>query len=244
MNARLIHPLTGTDYSVPLYISPSGRKFYPIGGGSEPMPEPTPPAPTPTPEPTPTPTPPVPTPPAPEPTPAPSDDLPEDRDALVKMIGDLRKENASTRTTAKKQAADEARAELAQSIGKAIGLVKDDEPVDPAELAKQIEQSKTSERTAQIHLAVFKTAGKHLGDPEALLDSSSFLAKLSDLDPNASDFDTKVGEVIKTAVDANPKLKSSSTPGSSSVDHPGGGGAPKRTEAKSMVDAVNATLGT
>lgn len=30
-----IHPSTGTDYSVPLYVSTSGRKFYPIGGGAD-----------------------------------------------------------------------------------------------------------------------------------------------------------------------------------------------------------------
>lgn len=30
-----IHPATGTDYRTPLYVSPSGRKFYPIGGASD-----------------------------------------------------------------------------------------------------------------------------------------------------------------------------------------------------------------
>lgn len=244
------HPLTGRDYREPIYITRDGRPRYAIGGASEPIPEPVvpmPPAPAPpAPAPAPTPptfTPPAPAPPAPDPTTPPEDNLPEDREGLVKMISDLRKENASSRTTAKQQAADEAKQEIAQTIGKALGLVKDDEPVDPAELTKQIEQSKVGERTAQVHLAVFKAAPTHQGDPTALLDSSSFLAKLSDLDPNASDFDTKVGEVIKKAVTANPKLKAGPASSSSSVDHPGGGGGPKRTEAPSMQDAVNTALG-
>lgn len=32
---RMIHPATLTDYSQPLYVSPAGRKFFPIGGASD-----------------------------------------------------------------------------------------------------------------------------------------------------------------------------------------------------------------
>ncbi len=35
MKNTLTHPLTKTRYDVPLYVSPSGRKFYPIGGAAE-----------------------------------------------------------------------------------------------------------------------------------------------------------------------------------------------------------------
>ena len=33
--STLTHPLTGLDYTEPIYVSPSGRKFYPIGGASD-----------------------------------------------------------------------------------------------------------------------------------------------------------------------------------------------------------------
>lgn len=35
LSTACTHPTTGTDYRVPLYISPSGRAFYPIGGASD-----------------------------------------------------------------------------------------------------------------------------------------------------------------------------------------------------------------
>jgi hypothetical protein len=35
LTASLMHPATGTRYDEPLYVSPSGRKFYPIGGAAE-----------------------------------------------------------------------------------------------------------------------------------------------------------------------------------------------------------------
>lgn len=241
------HPATGTDYSTPVFVTRDGTPRYAIGGAADPAPADAPPADAPPADAPPADAPPADAPPADAP---PADEPPPGETPEAKAtrleaeVAKLRRENGSARTKAKADAADEARAALAQTIGKALGLVKDDKPVDPAELAKQIEQSKSGERTAQVHLAVFKTAGKHQGDPTALLDSSSFLAKLADLDPTASDFDTKVGEVIKTAVEANPKLKAGPASGSSSVDHPGGGGAPRRTEAPSMLDAVNSALST
>ena len=57
--------------------------------------------------------------------------LPTDVDALHTMIRDLRRENANRRG-GHKQAAEAARTEIAQTIGKALGLVADDAPVDPA----------------------------------------------------------------------------------------------------------------
>jgi hypothetical protein len=151
-------------------------------------------------------------------------ELPDDPVALKQVIADLRRENASTRTTAKTKAAEDAVNDLTQKLGRALGLVKDDEKQTPEQLTKALTETQTTARQAQIELAVFKAAGKHGGDPSALTDSSSFLAKLAGLDPAAADFQSKVDEAIKKAVAENPRLKAVLATGASAVDHAGGPG--------------------
>src|SRR5690606_35142158 len=108
--------------------------------------------------------------------------LPDDPDALKAMIADLRKENAASRTNAKAQAADEARQALVQELGKALGLVKDGEDAPkPEELTAQVQAAQQAAREAAIELAVFKAAPTHQGDPNALLDSRTFLEKVAAL---------------------------------------------------------------
>jgi hypothetical protein len=126
----------------------------------------------------------------------------EDPKAAQAEIERLRKENGAARTNAKAQAADEARNELAQTIGKALGLVKD-EPVDPAKLTEQLTAQTTAAKQAQIELAVFRASGAVKGDPAALLDSRTFLAKLADIDPADS---VAVAAAITAAVAENPRL--------------------------------------
>lgn len=135
---------------------------------------------------------------APEPPANPWDD-PKAAEAEIKR---LRQENGAARTNAKAQAAEDARTELAQTIGKALGLVKD-EPIDPAELTKQLTTSQADAKQARVELAVFRSASAAGGDPAALLDSSSFLKTLDGIDPDDA---TAVAEAIKKAVEANPRL--------------------------------------
>lgn len=118
----------------------------------------------------------------------------------------LRAEAAKYRTSAK-TAADDATKALTQSLGKALGLIQDDEPADPTELTKQIEAERNTARAAQVELAVFRTAGKHAADADALLDSRSFLTRVKELDPTAPDFASQVEDAIKTVVENNPKLR-------------------------------------
>lgn len=118
----------------------------------------------------------------------------------------LRTEAAGHRQKAK-TAADDAVANLTKTLGKALGLIKDDEPADPAALTKQIEAERDSARVAKVELAVYRVSGKHGADPDALLDSRAFLAKVKGLDPTADDFSFQVEEAAKAAVDANPKLR-------------------------------------
>lgn len=150
------------------------------------------------------------------------EDLPE---WAQKIIRDSRDEAGKARTTAKANAAAEARTALAQEIGKALGLVKDDETPDPAKLTEQLTTAQTAQRAALVELAVFKAAGNHKADPAALLDSRAFLASVTDLDPSGSDFAAKVDAAIKAAVDGNPKLKAAAqAAGASTIPHAGGSG--------------------
>ncbi|WP_052071026.1 hypothetical protein [Rhodococcoides fascians] len=143
----------------------------------------------------------------------------------------LRAENAKHRTSAKTAkdeavqakkdadaAAEAARRDFAQNIGKAIGLIEDDKPVDPADLvtaatakaeqAEALAQSRAAEaRAAQVELALYRAADQANADSSALLDSRSFLAEVADLDPSASDFADQVTAAVTAAVDKNPKFR-------------------------------------
>lgn len=152
---------------------------------------------------------PKPAPPKPEAPAEPQANVWDDPAAAKAEIERLRKENGAARTNAKAQAADEARKELAQQIGKAIGLVKDDEPVDPAKLTEQLTTSQAETLQAKVALAVYQAAGAAGGDPVALLDSSSFQAKVKALDP--SDV-AGITAAIQEAVQANPRLGAATGP--------------------------------
>ena len=149
-------------------------------------------------------------PPEPTPTPAPEPPKPEtpkanpwdDPKAAQAEIERLRRENGSARTNAKATAAQEARQELAQPIGKALGLVQD-EPIDPAQLTKQLTAEKAATQAARVELAVFRAAPAANGDPAALLDSQSFLKSLNEIDPTDT---AAVQAAIETAIQANPRL--------------------------------------
>lgn len=116
----------------------------------------------------------------------------DDPKAAQAEIERLRRENASSRTNAKAAAAEEARKELAQQIGKALGLVEN-EPVDPAKLTEQLTASQEQAKQAALELAIFKSS-PDAAAAAALLDSRSFLEKVASLDPADA-------EAIKAAVD-------------------------------------------
>lgn len=111
-----------------------------------------------------------------------------------------RAEAGKQRINAKATAAEEAKAELAQTIGKALGLVQD-EPVDPAKLAEQVATSTAEAATAKRELAVFHAAAAVNADAAALLDSRAFMTKVAALDPTDP---TALAAAITEAVTANP----------------------------------------
>ncbi|MFC8491786.1 hypothetical protein ACFUJU_13485 [Streptomyces sp. NPDC057235] len=161
---------------------------------------------------------------------------------LTKELEDARKDAGKARTEAKRQAAEEAKASLVQELGKALGLVKDDDkdaaPPDPAKLTAEIERATAAHRQTATELAVFKGASKHGADPDSLTDSRAFMSKLAKLDPNADDFNKKVGEAIKTAVADNPKLKAAGqvSAASASGEFTGGTGEPDTNGPQSIDD--------
>lgn len=163
---------------------------------------------------------------------------------LTKELEDARRDAGKARTDAKKQAAEEAKASLVQELGKALGLVKDDDkdaaPPDPAKLQQAIESATAAHRETAIELAVFKGASKHDADPSALTDSRAFMAKLAKLDPSADDFNRKVGEAIKAAVADNPKLKASGqvSAASASGEFTGGTGEPDNHGDPTDIDEI------
>ncbi len=167
------------------------------------------------------------------------DDLPS---WAQKLIKDTRTEAADFRTQLKamqKAASDataqagptpeevtaQAQAEFAQKIGKALGLITEEEqPLDPQQVieklssekdqtAKERDQEKERHRRALIELAVHRGSTKVGADPDALLDSRSFLKVVRDLDPDGADFSTQLTDAIQLAVENNPKFKAATQAG-------------------------------
>ncbi|MFF9210473.1 MULTISPECIES: hypothetical protein [unclassified Streptomyces] len=134
-------------------------------------------------------------------------------------------------------------------LAEKAGIELDDGKADPQKLAEKLIATEAKARTNAVKLAVFQGAAVHQGDPEALLDSSSFLKRLDGLDPDADDFADKVSEAIKDAVEKNARFKRSEPAASdqtrkpapkSGTSIPGGPGAPKQytpDEIKKMSDA-------
>jgi hypothetical protein len=148
---------------------------------------------------------------------------------LQKELKSANADAAKARTTAKKTAADEARSEIVKELGKALGLIKDDDkeqaPPDPAALKAQIEKATAAHRETAVELAVYRGASKYGADPDALTDSRAFLSSIKDLDPADEGFAKAVNTAIKKAVEDNPKLKAAGqAPDRTSSDFNGGAG--------------------
>ncbi|MFF3353376.1 hypothetical protein ACFYWN_12125 [Streptomyces sp. NPDC002917] len=182
---------------------------------------------------------------APAPTPTPAAGAPADTDAaatIARLESDLaaaRKDAGKSRVTAKQQAADDARAELAQQIGKALGIVQDDQTADPAKLTEQLTASQAAARQTAVQLAVYRTAAAAGGDADALLDSRSFIDTLTDVDPADA---TAVTAAITAAVTANPKLAAAPVGPARGGAEFGGPPAGARTPT-TLHDAIAARMG-
>ncbi|MER7363284.1 hypothetical protein [Nonomuraea wenchangensis] len=153
-----------------------------------------------------------------------------------KLIRETRNEAAEFRSQLREaqKAADEAakatgptaaeitqqvQSDLAKQIGKALGLIGEEQKeLTPEQIidqltgerdmtAKERDAERERHRRALMELAVHRQGLKLGADPDALLDSRSFLKKVRDLDTEAQDFTTRLGEMIELAVTENPKFK-------------------------------------
>lgn len=122
-----------------------------------------------------------------------------------KAISDARAEAGKSRTVAKANAAQAAEA-LAQKIGQALGLVKDDQQATPEQLTQQLAESQKSARETAVHLAAYKAAQTEQARADRLLNSRSFTDKLAQLDPAAADFGEQLKAAIKAEVATDPDL--------------------------------------
>jgi hypothetical protein len=137
-----------------------------------------------------------------------------------KLVENLRNDveaEKQKRTEAEKafeQRAADQQADLLKKVAAAFGLdTGEEKPPTPEELTAKLaeEQSRTKEfedaaRQTQVELAVYKSAGKHGGDPDSLLDSRGFAQAIAKLDPASPEFAASVEKAVKEAVEANPKL--------------------------------------
>lgn len=172
----------------------------------------------------------------------------EVQDLVKKYRREAAEANGKAREEARQKAAEEASAAVIAKIGEALGLTKSEtKELTSEELVKKLSEAEAKGGTAEaeakqtkIELAVYRTASKKDvgGDPEALLDSRSFLAKVQALDPAAKDFNDKVSQAIKDAIKDNPKLKLQAGAGSSSADHSGGGGETGEKKSAGLTGAV------
>lgn len=168
-----------------------------------------------------------------------------------KLIKDARKGEGDYRKRAQEEAASRASTEeklqgFLDGFSKVLGLSADTDatneaptPPDPEKLTSELEAAQREHHATRVELAVFRSAGEYDGDPDALLDSRSFLNKVLDLDPSAGDFNDKVATAIKEAVASNPKLKAQSPVSIPAAPTPPSGGdfasGPReKTDAESM----------
>jgi hypothetical protein len=156
-------------------------------------------------------------PPAPPAPPAEATSVEELPSWAQKLVRDTRAEAATNRAKAKEHA-DALAALQAKSqqqldgIARALGL-KPEEATPEQILAERdaartaSEASAAKAREASVELAVFRAAAAAQVNGNALLDSRSFVATLSGLDPAAPDFAQRVNDAITAAVEANPGWK-------------------------------------
>lgn len=166
-----------------------------------------------------------------------ADGLPTDTEQLQNMVRALRKENAKDRTAAKQKAADDAQASLVQQIGKALGLIKDDDDTPtPDDLTRQLTAEQDAKRSAQTALAVYRAA-QGIADPDMLTDSTRFHKALADVDITDQQ---AVTDAVKAFIKDHPQYAGTRAPqagGANTIDHPAGSGetTPQSTSLEQAV---------
>lgn len=154
-----------------------------------------------------------------------------------KYVAKLREEAAKHRNDKKTT-----EQELSQYKGKLDQLRKaldpdasqEEDPAKVAERATQERDEKDKElRELRIERASEKAARKHGADSDALTDSKSFAKQASELDPTAEDFAEQMDALVKSTVDANPKLRAAQATPRSGSEFTGGTGGQSSNKPRS-----------
>lgn len=155
-------------------------------------------------------------------------------------IASLRQEAAQRRVAAQ-DAAEKARAEVAQTIGKALGVIPDEaEKVDPAALTATIAQREAELAAAQRALAVHTVASTLGANAVALLDSRSFEQSISQIDP--TDHKALAAEIQK-AIEKDARFKVTQAVPKSGGDLAGGSGEQRQTKPTTLDAAISGYYG-
>lgn len=131
---------------------------------------------------------------------------------LQKQIADLRKEAGKYRTRAKDTEAAKATEidDLKQTLGKALGLIKDEEPApDDLIAAAKADRDSMAEKLAtyQRNAAVQAAAAGKVSDPVLLNALLNQDAAFTDLDPNADNYADQVSAAVAAQIEAHPTLR-------------------------------------
>ena len=131
-------------------------------------------------------------------------------------VADVKQETPKT--------ADDAQASLVQQIGKALGLIKDDDDTPtPDDLTRQLAAEQDAKRSAQTALAVYRAA-QGIADPDMLTDSTRFHKALADVDITDQQ---AVTDAVKAFIKDHPQYSGTRAPqagGANTIDHPAGSG--------------------
>lgn len=192
------------------------------------------PAPAPVAPPTPAPAPPV------QPA-APFDPASLSPEAQAYLKAQVDAADLKARTGSKANAAAEAKKEIAAQVAKALGIAGD-EPPDPAKLLAQVEQARDAAWASAVELQIHRTAAAAGANPEALLDSRSFIEGLDDLidlDPSSAEFKTALQAKVQEAAAKYPAQQAPGAPTGPRPD-PTQGARGSTERPKSLSEAIGA----
>lgn len=111
-------------------------------------------------------------------------------------------------------------------VAEKLGIEMDGKP-DPAKLTEQVtnerqarEAAERAARASETKATVMQVAFKAGADPDALVDSMSFMARVSALDSNSADFSDQVKSLVEAQVKDNPSLAMATRPSSTPQAEP------------------------
>lgn len=155
------------------------------------------------------------------------DDFPEPIRDYVRGLRQEAGDNRVRAKTAEERAAEQFEQQRQKWVGdllQSLGLIgeapPDGEGGTPVPPEQQIEQLTAKlgqrdqdHRAAQVELSIWKHAAAHDAHPQRLTDSRAFIKSIEGLDPGSADFDAKIADAIKAAVDRDSYFKATQQAG-------------------------------